>query len=60
MRYVAYFSWFFCLNTQTYDEGNSEILSTCPNCDSILAVIPSKLTTDDICPNCGSKLVTMS
>ncbi len=61
MRNEAYSSWYHSHNTtQTYDEGNSEILSTCPNCDSILAVIPSKLTTDDICPNCGSKLVTMS
>ena len=61
MRNEAYSSWYHSHNTtQTYDGGNSEILSTCPNCDSILAVIPSKLTTDDICPNCGSKLVTMS
>ena len=60
MRNEAYSSWYHSHNTQTYDEGNSEILSTCPNCDSILAVIPSKLTTVDICPYCGSKLVSMS
>ena len=57
MRNDAYTTWYNSHST-TIDAGeNSEILSTCPGCESILAVIPSKLTTEDLCPNCGSKLV---
>ena len=61
MRNEAYSAWYHShITSDLYDGEESEILSTCPNCNSILAVVPSRMSTDDICPNCGSKLVTMS
>ena len=38
--------------------NDREVLATCPNCSSILAVYPNKLTSSDRCPNCNSNLVT--
>ena len=58
MRNDAYAVWYHSHSDNMGNVGEeSEILSTCPGCDSILAVIPSKLTTEDLCPNCGCKLV---
>jgi len=34
-----------------------EVLATCPSCSTLLAVIPSKLSEDDKCPNCNGNLV---
>jgi hypothetical protein len=42
------------LNSQL-NEG--EVFATCPSCSTLLAVIPSKLSVDDKCPNCNSNLV---
>lgn len=36
---------------------NQEVYASCPNCESLLAVIPSLLTTKDRCPNCDELLV---
>ena len=36
---------------------NEEVYASCPNCDSLLAVIPSLLSTKDRCPNCDGLLV---
>ncbi len=58
MRNVAYSTWYHSHSSQEVAGNESEVLSTCPSCDSILAVIPSKLTTEDRCPNCGSMLVS--
>lgn len=55
-------SWYyldsFQLNPGTLNED--EVLASCPTCSSLLAVIPSRLTPDDNCPNCGHKLVKYS
>ena len=60
MRNDAYAVWYQSHSADMANVGEeSELLSTCPGCDSILAVIPSKLTSDDLCPNCGCKLVTL-
>ena len=59
MRNDAYASWYDSHTISTSNPGDdSEVLSTCPGCDSILAVIPSKLSSEDVCPNCGCKLVS--
>jgi len=34
-----------------------EVLATCPSCSTLLAVIPSKLSEVDKCPNCNENLV---
>ena len=36
---------------------NEEVYASCPNCDSLLAVIPSLLSKKDRCPNCDGLLV---
>ena len=36
---------------------NEEVYASCPNCDSLLAVIPSLLSSKDRCPNCDGLLV---
>ena len=36
---------------------DEEVYASCPNCDSLLAVIPSLLTKKDRCPNCDGLLV---
>jgi hypothetical protein len=55
-------SWYYLdslqLNPGTLNED--EVLASCPTCSSLLAVIPSKLTPDDNCPNCGHNLVENS
>jgi len=59
MRNDAYASWYHSQANSTINPSDdSEVLSTCPGCDSILAVIPSKLSSEDVCPNCGCKLVS--
>lgn len=42
------------LNSQLEE---NEVFATCPSCSTLLAVIPSKLSVDDKCPNCNSNLV---
>ena len=37
-----------------------EVYATCPSCSSLLAVIPSRLSPQDRCPNCDGLLVTIS
>ena len=37
-----------------------EVYATCPSCASLLAVIPSRLSRQDRCPNCDGLLVTIS
>lgn len=37
-----------------------EVMAACPNCLSILAVKPFELTADELCPNCGARLVSES
>ena len=37
-----------------------EVYATCPSCSSLLAVIPSRLSRQDRCPNCDGLLVTIS
>jgi len=37
--------------------SDDEVLATCPSCSTLLAVIPSKLSIEDKCPNCNANLV---
>ncbi len=36
----------------------NEMMGACPHCLSILAVKPLELSGEDLCPNCGEKLVS--
>jgi len=42
------------LNSQLEE---NEVFATCPSCSTLLAVIPSKLSEEDKCPNCNGNLV---
>lgn len=42
------------LNSQLEED---EVFATCPSCSTLLAVIPSKLSLADKCPNCNGDLV---
>ena len=37
--------------------ADEEVMSICPHCSSILAVIPSLLSKEDKCPECDGRLV---
>ena len=37
--------------------ADEEVMSICPHCSSILAVIPSLLSEEDKCPECNGRLV---
>lgn len=36
---------------------SGEVMATCPNCRSVLALLVSGLTLDEVCPNCSAPLV---
>ena len=60
LRNDAYVAWYQSFSSSTtISSGETEILTMCPGCSSILAVIPSKLLPTDLCPNCGGKLVSI-
>ena len=42
------------LNSQLEE---NEVFAKCPSCSTLLAVIPSKLSEEDKCPNCNGNLV---
>jgi len=58
LRNDAYVAWYQSFSgSKTISSGDAEVLTLCPRCSSILAVIPSKLTPTDLCPNCACRLV---
>ena len=60
MRNPAYTTWYQSYSNSSGDDtANNEVLTLCPSCNSILAVIPSKLSSSDRCPNCDSRLVSI-
>ena len=57
IRNPQFMEWY---NQQTESEvvlRNEEVYASCPNCESLLAVIPNLLTPKDRCPNCDGLLV---
>ncbi|MBT4059436.1 MAG: hypothetical protein HOE69_03920 [Euryarchaeota archaeon] len=40
--------------------NDDEMMGACPNCLSILAVKPIELSSEDLCPNCGERLVSQA
>ena len=60
MRNPAYSTWYQSYsNSSTIVTGDNEVMTLCPGCSSILAVIPSKLSPEDLCPNCDCELVSI-
>ncbi|MBL6883823.1 MAG: hypothetical protein ISR09_05495 [Candidatus Thalassarchaeum sp.] len=61
IRNTVYKNWYNDIkeNTGLFEKQLvvDEVLATCPSCSTLLAVIPSKLSEDDKCPNCGENLV---
>ena len=61
VRDLTFKNWYNRLN-EDYNDLNGKIsvdeaLATCPSCSTLLAVIPSKLSIEDKCPNCNANLV---
>ena len=61
VRDLTFKNWYNRLN-EDYNDLNGkisddEVLATCPSCSTLLAVIPSKLSIEDKCPNCNANLV---
>ena len=61
VRDLTFKNWYNRLN-EDYNElkgkiSDDEVLATCPSCSTLLAVIPSKLSIEDKCPNCNANLV---
>ena len=60
LRNDTYVAWYQSFSSSTtISSGDREVLTVCPVCSSILAIIPSILSPTDICPNCGNKLVSI-
>ena len=61
IRNILYRNWYNEIkeNTGLFEKQlvENEVLATCPSCSTLLAVIPSKLSREDKCPNCGEFLV---
>ena len=61
VRDLTFKNWYNRLNEDYNDVkgkiSDDEVLATCPSCSTLLAVIPSKLSIEDKCPNCNANLV---
>lgn len=57
VRHPMFMQWFTSGVDSHINLREEEVYATCPHCSSILAVIPSKLGTEDRCPNCEGYLV---
>jgi len=61
VRDSTYRNWYNSINEDLDNLrgkiSDEEVLATCPSCSTLLAVIPSKLSIDDKCPNCNANLV---
>tara|TARA_Y100001970_G_scaffold166768_1_gene204039 strand:- start:49132 stop:49638 length:507 start_codon:yes stop_codon:yes gene_type:complete len=57
IRHPSFTSWYFSNEESEKILSEDEVYATCPDCDSLLAVIPSKLQLTDRCPNCDGLLV---
>ena len=61
IRDPTYKNWYNAMNENLEavrgSISDNEVLATCPNCSTLLAVVPSKLSKDDKCPNCNDNLV---
>lgn len=44
--------------TAAMNLNEGEVVGACPECSSLLAVIPSLLSGNEICPHCGGRLVS--
>lgn len=55
---VSFRRWFEGMDiTENNHLADEEVMAICPHCSSILAVIPSLLSEEDMCPECNGKLV---
>ena len=61
VRNPTFKNWYNSLNEDYNDVkekiSGDEVLATCPSCSTLLAVIPSRLSIEDKCPNCNANLV---
>ena len=56
-----FMAWYIGQSTSilsTSELQSNEMMGACPHCLSILAVKPLELSGEDLCPNCGEKLVS--
>ena len=57
LRHPTYISWYRQHANSAPVLGTNEVFATCPNCNSLLAVVPQLLTAKDKCPHCSGFLV---
>lgn len=48
------------VSIQGFDLQQGEMYAACPTCFSILAIMPTQLSPNDICPHCNNRLVDSS
>ena len=57
LKHPSFTSWYYYGRKIDNNLTEDEVYATCPDCSSLLAVIPSKLKSTDRCPNCEGLLV---
>jgi hypothetical protein len=61
LRHPIFQAWFDGVSSHGMHHiplQSDEVLASCPNCQSLLAIRPMKLSITDECPNCETKLVS--
>ena len=59
LRHPMFVQWFSQGSGSSSELSGEEVYASCPNCSSLLAVIPERLSIEDRCPNCEGFLITI-
>lgn len=58
LRHPMFVQWFSQGSGSSSELAGEEVYASCPHCSSLLAVIPTRLSIEDRCPNCEGLLIT--
>ncbi len=58
LRHPMFVQWFSQGSGSSSELAGEEVYASCPHCSSLLAVIPTRLSIEDRCPNCEGFLIT--
>ena len=59
LRHPMFVQWFSQGSGSSSELSGEEVYASCPNCSSLLAVIPERLSIEDRCPNCEGFLISI-